>query len=149
MSTKVNNKYTFEVYEQGKTFQAYFKLGDNTLTLDNISYYPELSQETTCYKADMVINGVKIGFCKNDGNGGCADFYFNQDADTESIFNFIKEIKVQPNFVFPMCVLMFEDVLDVLSDLNINIRNVKTKKMLKEVLKDFSSLWEIEILLYK
>lgn len=45
------------------------------LELKNIKHCPSLSEETEAFTADLWINGKKIAYCKNDGQGGCT--YYN------------------------------------------------------------------------
>ena len=39
--------------------------------LKNIKVNLAFSEETTCFMADIFVNGKKAGYCKNDGHGGC------------------------------------------------------------------------------
>jgi hypothetical protein len=40
------------------------------LQLKNIKVNLAFSEETTCFMADIFVNGKKAGYCKNDGRGG-------------------------------------------------------------------------------
>jgi hypothetical protein len=45
------------------------------IELKKISFYERMSEETNCFAADLYINGKKVGECKNDGQGGCTNYY--------------------------------------------------------------------------
>lgn len=52
------------------------KLQTNTdmkIEIKNVKYYEQMSEETTCFMADIFVNGKKVGYCKNDGHGGDTD----------------------------------------------------------------------------
>ena len=34
-----------------------------------------MSEETTAFAADIFINGIKAGYAKNDGHGGCTEYH--------------------------------------------------------------------------
>ena len=44
------------------------------IELKNIRVNESFSEETMCFKADIFINGKKIGYAKNDGRGGCTNY---------------------------------------------------------------------------
>lgn len=41
-----------------------------TFSLKNLKVHDDMSDKTTCFSADLVCNGKKIAYCKNDGQGG-------------------------------------------------------------------------------
>jgi hypothetical protein len=45
------------------------------IELKKISFSEALSEETNAFTADLYINGVKAGYCKNTGQGGCTDYH--------------------------------------------------------------------------
>ena len=45
------------------------------IELKKISFSERMSEETNCFVADLYINGKKVGYCKNDGHGGCTDYH--------------------------------------------------------------------------
>jgi len=49
-------------------------------TLKKIRYMASLSQETSCYSADLYVDGKKIGEVANDGHGGPDSFHGDQAA---------------------------------------------------------------------
>jgi len=42
--------------------------------LKNIKFYESMSEETNCFQADLFINGKKIAYVKNTGQGGSTDY---------------------------------------------------------------------------
>lgn len=45
------------------------------IELKNVKVNEAFSEETTCFMADVFINGKKVAHAKNDGRGGCTDYY--------------------------------------------------------------------------
>ena len=48
------------------------------IEVKNIKFYEKLSEETNCFTADVFINGTKVAYAKNDGQGG-STFYHPYD----------------------------------------------------------------------
>lgn len=44
------------------------------IQIKNIRVYDKLSEETTCFTAELYINGIKAAECKNNGRGGAHDY---------------------------------------------------------------------------
>ena len=44
------------------------------IELKNIKYSDWASEETSCFQANIYLNGKKVGFCNNDGKGGCTSY---------------------------------------------------------------------------
>jgi hypothetical protein len=44
------------------------------IELKKISFYERMSEETNCFAADLYINGIKVGYAKNEGHGGPTDY---------------------------------------------------------------------------
>ena len=55
------------------------------IELKKIEFSERMSEETNCFIADLYIDGVKAGECKNDGHGGCTDYYGIEKRQTELI----------------------------------------------------------------
>ena len=47
------------------------------IELKNIKFSEAMSEETNAFTADLYINGKKVGYCKNTGQGGCTDYNAN------------------------------------------------------------------------
>ena len=45
------------------------------IELKNVKINESFSEETTCFIADVFINGKKVAHAKNNGQGGCTDYY--------------------------------------------------------------------------
>lgn len=43
------------------------------IELKNVKFSEHLSEETNAFTADIYVNGVKAGYAKNSGHGGCTD----------------------------------------------------------------------------
>ena len=77
------------------------------IELKKISFYERMSEETNCFAADLYINGKKVGECKNDGQGGCTDYYGstlenNQlIREAENYFKTLPQVKAEGlNFMY-------------------------------------------------
>lgn len=44
------------------------------IELKNIKYSDWASEETSCFQANIYLNGKKVGFCNNDGKGGSTSY---------------------------------------------------------------------------
>lgn len=55
------------------------------IELKRISFYERMSEETNCFAADLYINGKKVGYVKNDGQGGCTNYYGCTKEDNQII----------------------------------------------------------------
>ena len=44
------------------------------IELKNIKHSEWGSEETNCFQASIHLNGKKVGFCDNDGKGGCTNY---------------------------------------------------------------------------
>ena len=51
------------------------------IELKNIKFYERMSEETNAFTADLYVNGKKVGYAKNEGHGGCTDYYPNSIED--------------------------------------------------------------------
>jgi hypothetical protein len=45
------------------------------IELKKIAFYERMSEETNAFTADVYVNGVKTGYAKNDGQGGCTWYH--------------------------------------------------------------------------
>jgi hypothetical protein len=66
------------------------------IELKKISFNERMSQETSCFVADLYINGKKVGSCENDGRGGCTNYGGNTKEDNAIIAEAEKYFKSQP-----------------------------------------------------
>jgi hypothetical protein len=49
------------------------------IELKKIKVAEHMSEETTAFTAELFVDGKNIGYVKNDGRGGCTDYYSNPD----------------------------------------------------------------------
>lgn len=45
------------------------------LSLKNLKFHEDMSEETPCFSADLYENGKLVAHVKNSGQGGCNDLY--------------------------------------------------------------------------
>ena len=71
------------------------------IELKKISFNERMSEETNAFTADLYINGKKVGYCKNEGHGGCTDYRGDSKECnvliTEAEKYFLSLPKVKPN----------------------------------------------------
>ena len=48
------------------------------IELKSIKFSEAMSEETNAFTANLYVNGKKVGYCKNTGQGGCTDY--NSDS---------------------------------------------------------------------
>mgnify|MGYP000205058208 FL=1 len=53
------------------------------IELKKIKVAENMSEETTAFTAELFVNGKNIGYVKNDGRGGCTDYYNNPDEKSK------------------------------------------------------------------
>ncbi len=53
------------------------------IELKKIKVAANMSEETTAFTAELFVNGKNIGYVKNDGRGGCTDYYNNPDEKSK------------------------------------------------------------------
>jgi hypothetical protein len=67
------------------------------IELKRISFNERMSEETSCFVADLYVNGKKVGYAKNDGHGGCTDYRGNTIEDQKIIREAEAYCKSLPN----------------------------------------------------
>ncbi len=45
------------------------------LSLRKLKIHEDMSEETTCFSAELLLDGRMIAYVKNDGHGGCTDIH--------------------------------------------------------------------------
>lgn len=58
----------------------------NRITLKNIKFNEDFSEETNCFKGDIYFDNNKVGHCENDGRGGNT-YCFHSSIETKEKFN--------------------------------------------------------------
>lgn len=90
------------------------------LGLKNVKFYESMSEETNCFQADLFINGKKIAYVKNSGQGGCTDYHvldFTQQQilrDAEAYCLTLPKQKISDTFEFqPTLESMIDDLFEL------------------------------------
>lgn len=132
----VEENYYF-VRKSSKKFSVDFRIGANIVSLENFEFYERMSEETNAFSADLVINGIKVGDCSNEGRGGCANYHIYENRDlVNEIRNAISEVD---DYCFPKRKLSMADVIDQLASFTIvlnenKITTIARAKMVVETL---------------
>ena len=111
------------------------------IELKKIEFSERMSQETNCFVADIYCDGKKVGYCSNDGHGGCTTYHGVDKFRSEDITKMEEYCKTLPpeksEFFpegLPMDLEMFIDLL--LEKYLIEKNKTKfNKKMEKDMLK--------------
>lgn len=69
------------------------------VVLKNIKVSEKLSEETTCFSADVFVNGKKVAYARNSGRGGCTD-YNSYENKREVLRDLEQYLSIQPNIVY-------------------------------------------------
>lgn len=128
----------YYVYLDNKKVVVRFETAPYSISIDNLKYYPELSEETYCFKGDFILNGECIGDCSNRGCGGCADCYLKN-----GLLNKINEhISTIENYCFPKSSLNIYDVIDNIANMIIVFKENKANstQKLNNIINDFNKL---------
>ena len=87
-----------------------FRVGTHTISLANFEWYERMSEETNAFCADLILDGIKVGDCSNEGRGGCASYHaFGNWELAEEIEKEVCEVE---NYCFPPMKLSLYDVID-------------------------------------
>jgi len=70
------------------------------IELKNVKFSEAMSEETNAFTANLYINGRNIGYCKNQGHGGCTDYNANSPEDRKVIAEAEAYCKAQPDIDF-------------------------------------------------
>ena len=68
--------------------------------LKKIKIHEDMSEETTCFNAEIYIDGINVGTTSNDGRGGCTD-YHSYPGFYELFRNAEAHLASMPNIVYP------------------------------------------------
>jgi hypothetical protein len=105
------------------------------IELKSVKIIDELSEETTCFFADVFINGKKAAYAKNDGHGGCTFYhaYENQHELVAEAEKFCKQLPKQ-KINFGDRVHEFEQSLEsVIDDLVVEKGKEKEQKKIDKL----------------
>lgn len=104
------------------------------IELKKISFYERMSEETNCFAADLYINGKKVGECKNDGQGGCTDYYGDSPEHNQLIREAEAFYKTQPKVKVEGLNFMHQPTLEsAIDDLFENYLKAKEEKKIQKL----------------
>lgn len=105
----VENNYHI-LQKNTRTYLVEFRVGNHTISLDNFEWYERMSEETTAFCGDLILDGIRVGDCSNEGRGGCASYHaFGNWELAREIEQVISELE---NYCFPSMKLNLNDVID-------------------------------------
>ena len=125
----IENNYV--VYWKSKGhFRVEFQHDGHTISLANFDYYPRLSEETSAFSANLILDGIMVGDCSNEGRGGCASYHAFDHWDlAREIDSMLREMN---NYIFPSMKESLYDVIDSLANYTITFGEMKSKKMAEQ-----------------
>jgi hypothetical protein len=90
------------------------------IELKNIKYSEWGSEETSCFQANIYLNGQKVGYCQNDGKGG--ETYYNRypDIDHLRIYEMEEYCKTLPPIIYKSSLIDKDIVIDMNLELYID-----------------------------
>lgn len=105
----VENNYHI-LQKNARNYVVEFRIGGHTISIVNFEWYERMSEETNAYSGDLVLDGINVGDCSNDGKGGCAMYHaFGKWELANEIGQILKNTE---NYCFPSMSLSLEDVID-------------------------------------
>ena len=107
-----------------------FETENHSISIKNIKWFDENSEETLNFVADLIIDDKLVGRCSNSGRGGFADYYIT-NGNYEWARNIEKEVSLIPNYCFPSLKTSFRDILDKLANFNVIFIENKVKTIRK------------------
>lgn len=118
----VENNYHF-VQTKPRKFDVVFRIGEHSVSLANFEFYERMSEETKAFSADLVLDGINVGDCSNDGKGGCANYHAFGNWDLSR--KIATEISEVTDYCFPKLKMSLEDVIDQLASFIIILQEYK------------------------
>lgn len=116
----------FHIYQKKLgSYMVVFLTENHSVSLTNFEYCDFMSEETLAFKADLVINGIIVGECRNEGSGGCADYYGYNNWDLTNKAE--EEISTMENYCFPKMKLSLSDVIDNIANIMVTLITSKIK----------------------
>jgi hypothetical protein len=105
----VENNYHI-LQKNVRNYVVEFRIGGHTISIVNFEWYERMSEETNAFSGDLVLDGINVGDCSNDGKGGCAMYHaFGKWELANEISQILKNTE---NYCFPSMSLSLEDVID-------------------------------------
>lgn len=128
----------YYVYLDNKKVIVRFETAPYSISIDNLKYYPRLSEETYCFTGDIILNGECVGNCSNSGRGGCSDCYLQNDLLKE----INEHISTIEDYCFPKTKLNIYDVIDDIVNMIIVFKDNKANstQKLNDIINDFNKV---------
>jgi hypothetical protein len=127
----VENNYHI-LQKNARTYLVEFRVGGHTISIVNFEWYERMSEETNAFSGDLVLDGINVGDCSNDGKGGCAMYHaFGKWELANEISQILKNTE---NYCFPSMTLSLEDVIDSIASLMVTFIANKVTTYTKAVL---------------
>jgi hypothetical protein len=116
----------FHIYQKKLgSYMVVFLTENHSVSLINFEWCDFMSEETLAFKADLVIDGVIVGECRNDGHGGCANYYGYNNWDLTNKAE--EEISAMEDYCFPKMKLSLSDVIDKIANLMVTLITSKIR----------------------
>ena len=116
----------FHIYQKKiGSYMVVFLTENHSVSLTNFEWCDFMSEETLAFKADLVIDGIIVGECRNEGRGGCADYYGYNNWDLTNKAE--KEIRTMEDYCFPKMKLSLSDVIDNIANLMVTLITSKIR----------------------
>lgn len=127
----VENNYHI-LQKNVRNYVVEFRVGGHTISITNFEWYERMSEETNAFSGDLVLDGINVGDCSNDGKGGCAMYHaFGKWELANEISQILKNTE---NYCFPSMTLSLEDVIDSIASLMVTFIANKVTTYTKAVL---------------
>lgn len=97
------------------------------IELKKLKIFEAGSEETTCFNAELYIEGKNVGYAKNDGRGGCTDYMSYEKEGRDLITQAEAFCKTLPDMPNP-----YSPERPFKMDLKIFIDNLVTAELLKK-----------------
>ena len=108
------------------------------LELKSIKINERMSEETTCFTADLFVNGKKLCYVENIGKGGCTDYNLHNLKNAKLLKEVEEYCKSLPDFIYHKTLIKqnLEFVIDDLLEKYLKAKNLKKmeKRMEKSLL---------------
>lgn len=97
--------------------------------LKNVKIHPDISEETNCFSATIYVDDKKVGEVKNDGQGGCHSYHWNDIIAERQLEAWAK---TQPHeFDFDYVDQLIDNILEKQETLRWLNRNTKNKTLFR------------------
>ena len=127
----IENNYHI-LQKNARTYLVEFRVGTHTISINNFEWYERMSEETNAFSGDLILDGIKVGECSNEGKGGCANYYAHGNWELANEIE--KELREVENYCFPSMKLSLYDVIDSIASLMVTFIANKVTTYTKAVM---------------